>query len=365
MKKFIHKTLTFLSPFILLYLITEIFYVSDQGDLLRLGFMFGNSSYYDKINKKYEHVPLKYKKITETNLEKDNKFTVLTIGDSFSDKGNLGYNNYLANYEGISVTHFCLQNYENPVQTMYSLVNGDFFEKSDIKFVVLESVERRFVDRVEKLDTNSILTMDSILIYLRRSIVTKKPEKKRRLFNDKFMKIPYVNFMYLFNAKPSESKTYKVNISDNLFTGQPNKLLFYQGDIKQLSYSNDSVKVCLLNHYLNKLALKLAKKRVKLVVLPCPDKYDFYYDYIVESDKYPKPMFFKYMSTFPKTYMYVDSKEILKKVLKETKDVYYYDDTHWTPGTAKIIAKEIASLISDKNTTAEMAIDVPHNKSCL
>jgi len=79
--------------------------------------------------------------------------------------------------------------------------------------------------------------------------------------------------------------------------------------------------------------------------LPSPDKYDIYYDYIINKSKYPKPLFLEYLAEMQKNYLYVDSKKILSNSIKQKKDIYYYDDTHWSPFAAKIISDELSKLI--------------------
>ena len=95
---------------------------------------------------------------------------------------------------------------------------------------------------------------------------------------------------------------------------------------------------------MNDLSHKLKSKGIQLIVLPCPDKYDIYHDYITNR-QYPKPMFFEYLNRMSKEYFYVNSKTILTNAIKQQKDIYFYDDTHWSPWASELIANDIFKLV--------------------
>ena len=61
-----------------------------------------------------------------------------------------------------------------------------------------------------------------------------------------------------------------------------------------------------------------------------------------------KPLFFAYYDSLMKEYHYVPSMKVLSNELQRRKDIYYYDDTHWSPIGAEIIAKEIEKIMADK-----------------
>lgn len=79
--------------------------------------------------------------------------------------------------------------------------------------------------------------------------------------------------------------------------------------------------------------------------MPSPDKYDLYYDYITDKHNFTKPVFFDNFEKLNKEYIYINSKEILTKELDRKKDIYYFDDTHWSPIAAQLMAQEIKKVI--------------------
>ena len=347
MKKFIINTIIFVVPFLLLFFINKIFYKQDEGGLVRLGFLYNNPLPKSTIEKSIKSISKKYNLVSELNFDEQNSFTVMTIGDSFSEQDNFGYKNYLANVDNISVLHVDrFLSKKNPVQTLIDLMNGNFFDHINIKYVVLQTVERSFVNRFKSLNYNSIITRDSIKNDIANHI-EKKPDYDIKFFSDATIKIPLINLLYNFESKPLDSKTYKIDISnDNLFTGSLSNLLIFTNDINCLKFNNNYNSVKASNKILNQISAKLSNKNITLIVLVSPDKYDLYYDYLKDQNKYPKPQFFNYLNSLPKKYLYVNSIGVLKNSLKTLKNIYYYDDTHWSPIGGQVIAKELEKIIN-------------------
>ena len=63
-------------------------------------------------------------------------------------------------------------------------------------------------------------------------------------------------------------------------------------------------------------------------------------------------MFFNLIRDLKKEYIYIDSKIVLKKHIdNEIQDVYFVDDSHWSPIGAKIIANSIIEAIHNSVTS--------------
>lgn len=58
------------------------------------------------------------------------------------------------------------------------------------------------------------------------------------------------------------------------------------------------------------------------------------------------------MDKMPKKYLYVNSKQILSDAIIKQKDVYFYDDTHWSPWASKLIANEIHNIIRRNDSSS-------------
>lgn len=343
MKKFIQKTSLFIIPFFCLYFLNTFLYVQNEGDLIRLGYLYSNPSPKSNLSKQF-NLNKQYTLVSEIKLNTKPKFDVLTIGDSFSEQDSLGYKNFLAK-EGLSVLHMDRFLAGDPIQKIIELINGDFFDSIQTDYVILQSVERNFVQRCQEIDYTKSIYIDSIKNKINK-YVKKTHERNLGYFNNSVIKIPLTNIQYNFSYKPANSKTYKVKTNkDNLFTKNPNNLLFYEDDINNMKYKNDSLKIINSNNALNKINNLLSKKGIKLIVLISPDKYDLYYPYI--KDNFIKPLFFKYYNNLSKEYLSINSFEILSNSIANNKDVYYYDDTHWSPIGASLIALEINKEINE------------------
>ena len=349
MKKLIFKTALFVAPFLILFYFSIPFTTIEKSDLSRLGYLLNKDYNYRILFKNEIAKPKRYVNISESNLKKRNNFDFLTIGDSFSEQGNLGYQNYLAKLSGKKVLHFDRFLHKNPLETIHGLLNGDVLNKINVKYIILQSVERSFVNRSKAVRKKHKITID----WIQKSIQKPKNDiftssKPQDFFTKAIFKFPLYNLYYNFDDNAFFSPVYKVKTKVNLFSTNKNELLFFNEDLDNLKETNTKESVIRLNNELNTIANRLKTKGITLIVLPCPDKFDFYYDNILEKEKYTRPLFFNFLQDLPKDYLYVNSKKCLTEKSKNRKDIYFYDDTHWTPNACEIIATEINDLVQKR-----------------
>lgn len=353
MKRFIYKSSFFIIPFTLLYFISLIFYNDTESpDLLRLG-------YIPNIHKGYRAKFKLTEKEKYDNLSnhKKKKYKILTIGDSFSEQSGFGYKNMLAN--DFSVLHVDRFISNNQIQTLINFANGDFFETYNIEYIILQNVERHIIDNVQNIRLNDRIMLNEIesLIFNHK---TEKVDHSYHLFSKTTIKFPLYNLPKFFLKKNylSNALVYNVDLnSHSFFSNKSNKLLFYHQDLKSTDRNNVKENIENLNKFLNTIAHKLRQRNIKLIVLPSPDKYDLYYDHIAKKKDFKRPIFFDLMKASKKDYIYINAKENLASKIKNTQDLYFYDDTHWSPIASKIIADKIKSEIekSDNSTNAQQA----------
>lgn len=345
MRKFIFKTSFFVVPFMFFYVITSLFYSSSESpDLLRLGripnvFKEYRNVFHDEFKREIY--------FDKFSIRKKKRKKILTIGDSFSEQGNYGYKNYLA--EKYGVLHIDRFISKNQVQTLYGLLNGDFFEKQNIEYVILENVERNFASNAKNIDSSKIMMTSQLDDLVRNHRFTEgNRDNADSFFSKKTVQFPFSMLQYYFNQNYLSNRfVYNVVLNrNNLFSIKKSNLLFVCRDLSCLEENNDLARVQKLNNVLNDLSNKLRGKKVKLIVLPAPDKYDLYYDYIADKTKFPRPLFFNHLNALKKDYVYIDSKKILSAQLESKKDIYFYDDTHWSPVASKIITDEIKKVIN-------------------
>lgn len=350
MPKFIYSSLAYILPFFILYAFFKIFYRENEGDLLRIGYIPYVHRDYRMIFNTYLQREIKF---TELSKAKKKPYKIMTIGDSFSELGPCSYKNKLAfDFDLLHVDRFIS---DNQIQTLINLCNGDFFDHYPVQFVILQNVERHLIDNTLELNMTGKLstkTLDSIFS-------NQKPyheETPYKFFTQSTLKFPLYHFprYMICNNYLSNENVYNVKLNnDHLFSCPSDKLLFYYKDLANTSKNNDPQKIKLLNQILNTINNKLKSKNITLIVLPSPDKYDFYYEFIEDKTLYARPNFFENFDNLSKNYIYIDSKRILKSAMKHQKDIYYFDDSHWSPISADLIANYIKQLIIRLDKKAE------------
>lgn len=349
MKRLLLQILSFLMPFIILISLFDSLYSKSGGDLTRLGKISYPENYREQFIFDFQQQKA-YTDFSEIDLVAPHNFNVFAIGDSFSDQGVIGYQNYLSSYHDKTVLNFDFLNfykYEdyNPVRFLKSIMNDSILSRIKIKYIILEVAERIFISRQFQSEPHSNLSLTD-LVGMKRDIPKIDNNNKRKIstyLNDVKRFYAY-NLGYWFSNLPFDSKVYKMKLSKSLFSTHDNEILLYYQDITNLKDVNkDNIKH--LNADLNEIARKLKANDIQLIVMPCVDKYDLYYDYIVDNP-YRKNLFFNYLSEEKREYLYVDTKALLRPYLKKgVKDLYFADDSHWSPKAAKIIASKINSLI--------------------
>ncbi len=349
MKKFILKTAAFILPFVLLSLFPMFFYSAAKGDLLRMGYLPDNSFDRTTIFKKEFERKSHFTNISDIDINAKSEYTALTIGDSFSEQGNTGYQDYLGEKGKATILHFDRFLHDNPIETLYGILNGDLLDNVKVKYIILESVEREFVSRSNRPDSTQLIRCNTLSkkIKNRRKFKVKESNEEQ-FFSKATFRFPLYNICYNFDDNAYFSKTYQVKTKRSLFSNSNPELLFFTADVEKVTTNNEMAYVAALNTELNSLSGKLRKKGITLIVLPCPDKYDLYYDFIVDKAQYPKPQFFEHLGKMPKDYLYVNSKEVLGTAAKTQKDIYFYDDTHWSPIASELIADELSKIIAKR-----------------
>lgn len=342
MKRFISKTAFFIVPFLILYLINYFFYADNDnsGDLLRIGSLpYIDKKYREKFTA-FEH-EIKFTKLSES---KKKTYKILTIGDSFSEQGKSGYQNMLAG--DFNILHIDRFISGNQIQKFIELCNGNFFDTYKVQYVILQGVERNLIKDIQNIDNKSKIDIDKI----DSIIMHHKPQQINEgynFFSRTTLRFPYLTFKYYTDKNYlANGQVYNVELKTaSLFSNHSNKLLFYIDDLNNTQQNNVPENAIKLNGILNQFSEKLKEKNITLIFLPSPDKYDIYYNYITDKQNFTKPMFFDNFDKLNKEYIYINSKEILTKELNSKKDMYYFDDTHWSPIASTLIVQKIKEVI--------------------
>ena len=336
MKKFILKSSCFFLPFLFLVLLSNFFYTKEEGDLIRMGDIYRDPNYRKSFSQSELQIK-PYSKLSEAVFSSKKKYNVLVIGDSFS-KQEKGFLYYLEKNHHLDCLLFNYKN-ENPIQNLITILNSDLLSNIDIDYIILESVERLIISRIDSLNLEENLLIDTI------DEQNKQESSDEINLNLKILRI--LLYDILRSNASCKRKVYKFDLKQSLFSDRrDNVLLCYEDDVKNIEKNNNESSVRELNQILNDLSNACNKYGVKLIVLPALDKYDAYFDFIKDNEMLESPHFFSILNMLPKDYVYIDSKAIFSAKLKEcVKDLYYFDDTHWSPIGAQLISNIIADSI--------------------
>ena len=332
MKRFIIKVFIFVLPVFLLpanYLLLEMTR-ERSGDLGRVGHLFFEKGYHSKLTPAYEeHFVIN----TVFDSLPDSSY-ILSFGDSFSNLVfcTQRWNEYTGAALGKSIfnIHSLDNDPEGNVLTFLTYCSDSNLPE----LIILESVERETICRLKNLDFNNPHSLKSISLFPDNFIGTEqsfyfktKEYYQRRLGQNVHLVFSNLN-KDVFSSKNTEKK-----------------LICYYDDT--IHYSVSDIKLATKNL---KRLYDLAKIRgVQLVYFICPNKSNVYWPYINEKDKEKYFNILERTNTFD-TLPYVFNPLNLLRQLDASgeKDIFYCDDSHWTPKTAKIVGTALAEYIKTK-----------------
>lgn len=318
------------------------------GDLTRMSYL----SNYSMVKKNITNLEKRHLESYEFNYDK--KIDVITMGDSFSNGMARGenpfYQDYMSSKSNLKILNLNqLPDSKNFVESIYILLNSGFLKRSGTKYIILESVQRKIVDRFTmNISPDKNKDLEEINSFYKFGSKDKSQFKflpDVTFINNGNFKFIFYNLFYNFSDNAFFSKVYKVPLSENFFSHKNGtELLFFFRDIDSIKHNSiDNLK--LVNEQFNSLSKKLKTEGINLIFMPAVNKYDLYYDYIL-NNKYEKDQFFDIYRSLQKDYIFIDTKKIFLDCLKDnTQDIYYIDDMHWSNIASDIITNEILKYI--------------------
>ena len=334
MKKFLIKlSYTLLPVFLLLFGLTA--YVSlsvlprttgDLGNLALIPFDCPDDS-------SDEMKELLFMNIRQSNSLKDVRADVLTIGDSFSRMGRLGYQNYLA-AQGVSVVNCARELYENPFQYAYNILDRELIDSMHISVLIVQVGERDLVSRSEEFDVNKV-DMKELTPATSSSNGDGNPNAWSLLRARDFL-------MYRLQWSP----VYKVTLDKDYFNNkEPRSLYFYCADITNGVNIGETSREII--HQVYQILTRKAEERGIALLLMFPvDKYDMYQDHIVDNP-YPRKTYVEDAhEIFGDTPHVLLCKYLLTPLIENgEKDVFLFDDSHWSIKASEIVGKELSQRV--------------------
>lgn len=295
----------------------------------------------DNYSDIFENIALNERFVINNDIFKNN-IEIMTIGDSFSQQDLLGYQNYLGKKLNKKILNISVYKGYSPIETLNYMLDIGYFDNKKIKYIIFENVERYAAQRALKISNLDLSINDFQNYYLNLK------EKVPKINNQKFVNIGnikklYYKIAYKVDDNAFISPVYVQNLTKEFFSKNNKKLLFYYEDLETIELNQNNIEQ--VNESLNTLAEKIQNRGMKLIVFYAPNKYTLYSPYILNL-KYSHSFFFEKLSKKEKNYLYLDSKEILDKEIKKgNKDIYYLNDTHWSPKAAKLIGEELGIII--------------------
>jgi hypothetical protein len=341
MKKFLLRAMLFTLPFyaVVMYCFVIFSFSDVAGPLGRLGEIPFGCDYGKKLATEYPTG------CTTTDYHKQTsgkRHRICSIGDSFSQAGVVGYQNYMGYALDDSVLNIRFSGRE-PAQTAIGLLNAGFFRDNGTKVVIVEKVERDFIATLQHLifdntlnntwhtgDYGSEIGMDVAVDTIAYSRVT-----LGRII--KWVKI---------NAgRYNPVRHFKLNI-DAFSHDWSNDLYIIEGELLFTGITPSQIAQAKKN--LIEMHEMFAAQGILLMFIVAADVYDVYSDFIVDNP-YPKNPTLDYFADLSSEDWFVNTKEVLvPKIRAGIKDVYKINDTHWSYLGHQIVAEEVVRRLSGK-----------------
>ena len=329
MKRFLKKLSVFCIPLLLLVAWYVYVVANMTGDLGNLGMIpFGDYEvgetpdfvdYYDAFS-----------------LDEAQDAEIVVLGDSFTKKNINSYVNYLGHALGKKICHLYIDdNKINPCVATNQLIDNDLLP--NCKILVLESVERHAIWRLRDCFNGGNLVF-----------VEKSDDAPKRFDIYKYLSLNRLSSFVKLNLN-IDNPVGKLKLDGDYFTNKySDKLYFYTslndggGDLWYKNYDESAFAKAKSN--LLKLREKAVEKGIDFYFLMPADKFDMYYDNIVDNP-YPQNPTASYFSDMD-TMWYLSGKQILTPALRDgVKDIYLVNDTHWSRIAAEIVGRHLARLI--------------------
>ena len=234
------------------------------------------------------------------------------------------------------------------------------------KVVILETVERSVQGRFGKREIKDYKMSKET--FIKFNLLRDGENKQNSEHFDWFPNIMVeANIKYIFNK--IKYRHHKNQLSGEVnqeilvtscFTNpnQEKLLLFYHDD---LWYQNTKINYTKINQAVNDLSDCCSQHGIQLVFMVCADKFDLYYPYLKDKENYAPNPFFEEFETYPKRYIFINTKKMLQSLLaKGERDVYWMDDTHWSwKGQQRTVDVLIEELAKSPQKTSDEKLSSP------
>lgn len=354
MKRFLVRTLVGAIPLLLLVLGSLYYYFRIRpeltGDLGQLGKIAFGTEYDARIGR-----PLLDENMAPPFEPGTPVGRIVTIGDSFSQQDERGYQNFLAHRLGEPVTNIRLIQGAEPEQSALDLLQAGFFDTlPGVKWVIVESVERALVERNLHLDPDRS-TAESPMP--REEVQAAGPDSGYGLLDRAFRLIRQSKDWMLLNLGLARSPVHTATLDRPCFTlpGRESTLYFYKEDLDRLTVSD--AELATVRESLRTLHDRFQARGIELLFLMAVDKYELYQHTIVNNavdNSHPQRPLGSRLQALDSLEFFVDPLPALRERLEAgEQDLYMAHDTHWSQKGARLAAdllyEKIRSVEAESN----------------
>ena len=333
MRKFLIKISYTLLP-LWLVLVAGVTYFSlyicprASGDIGRLQLIpFGNE--YDTTLAVNYLPEMLFTTVDELGDLKQSRADVITVGTSFSERGRDGYQNYLAKH-GVKVVNCERHMYFNPITFAYEIMNLGIIDSTNARVLIVECGERGVDEFMYGFDPKSSL---QLVRADKKKLAKKSPNQ---------WSLARLKDYFVYRSGFTEPPIQDVMLDKDLFSykGDERHLYFYNDDIKQVAFnSRHEAKI---KQTWQKLIDKAAEKGMRLLFVVPVDKYDLYQDHIVDNPYPRKVVNDDIKRVLNDEERILITKDILQPLVEQgEKDIFLFNDTHWSYKAAQATADEI------------------------
>lgn len=333
MKRFVLKSLLYSLPILIPVIIYCVFinpYLS--GDIGPLGYITFPKGYADGVCMTNKVVSCGY---NFADYEEDG---ILTIGDSFSQTNNRDeiYNYFMAESWDCKVYNLSQEWFTNPFNRFLYLSKTQKLPK----IVVVESVERDLIERLNDITLH--LTSEEMIMHKKIDTTSIESHADKKSAFEKTQEW----IKRKMRIKGYENPIYHSKLIKPLFScqGKEDDLYFYNHDVNNIPINDSLLSIATLK--LDSLFTYADSIGIELYLLIAADKYDVYQDYIV-ANPYPKQDVLERLYLMYPHPRIINSKDTLSKmVANDVMDVYWCNNTHWSPIGAEAVALQVLDTIN-------------------
>lgn len=339
MRKFLIKVSYTLLPLWLLAVAAVVWFslfVCPQasGDIGRLQLIpFGNE--YDSTLAKNYIPEMHFTTVYDLAELNQAKADLITVGTSFSERGVDGYQNYLAQH-GLKVVNCERHLYFNPITFAYEIMNLGIIDSTNTKVLVVECGERGVDEYMYGFEPKSSL-----------QLVRADKKKLGRKSPNQWSLARFRDYV-VFRTGLHELPCLDVMLDNDLFSypGDERHLFFYADDIKQMGINPQHEEK--MKKTWQSLVDKAAEKGIRLMFVVPVDKYDLYQDHIVNNPYGHKTVNEDIVRVFNNDPRILITRDYLKPLVDSgEKDIFLFNDTHWSYKAASAVADEICRRLEE------------------